>query len=807
MHICLSVSTFQNGLKAQLPDGFQLEEVITEIEFPMGIEFLSEDKMLSWNNQGQVFLVEEGELQPTPIIDLSEEIGQWHDHGLLDVVVHPEFQNNGYIYLYYVVDRHHLLHYGTASYHPDSNDYFNATIARLTRYSLAEDFTPISGSRNVLIGSEIDNGVSIMAISHAGGSMNFGTDGSLLLTTGDGTWKEYIGEGPVPDGNYDDIALEDGIIRADENIGSWRSQYVNSLNGKVLRLNPITGEGYPSNPYYDESDPSSARSRVWAFGLRNPFRACLNPLTGSTDPGQANPGTLYIGDVGNWMWEELNIANGAGMNFGWPLYEGMGIFWLYDELETANLDEPNPIGGDLGCPEYFSFHDLIQVPTAEHSGTFTNPCDDLTLIDDSVVIHTHDRPALTWNNLVISPQVNSTFVPSFNEAGEAISVPVEDTELEIDPFTGSASIGGDIYLGDNYPEEYFGAYFQSDYAGWMKVFFTNEAEEVVKVEDFLEMSNIVQTKFNPYDGHIYITTIFPDVVHRLTYGGNRAPVIDLNTSSQYGSSPLEVTFDASGTIDPDDDPLTFSWTFGDGETATGDIVSHIFTSPDSDPFSLTTTLTVQDTAGNLSTSEILISLNNTPPEVSIANIEDDQEYNGQAGEELSLSSEVVDLEHSEEELEYHWEVLLHHNSHFHLEEAFTESQAETHLQAIGCNTVETYYYRITLEVTDAAGLKGYDEKYLYPNCDSSLVIGPNFDSYIVYPNPSQGSFTIRGPFESEEAFTLQVIDLSGRVVLDEFRTVDDFNRIGLSLNGLSGQYILRIIGNGLNESMRILVID
>ena len=75
---------------------------------------------------------------------------------------------------------------------------------------------------------------------------------------------------------YYSQALTDGIIRPEENVGAFRSQMLNSHNGKLLRINPESGDGISSNPFYDASAPRSAKSRVWALGLRNPFRISVS---------------------------------------------------------------------------------------------------------------------------------------------------------------------------------------------------------------------------------------------------------------------------------------------------------------------------------------------------------------------------------------------------------------------------------------------------------------------------------------------------------------------------------------------------
>ena len=90
---------------------------------------------------------------------------------------------------------------------------------------------------------------------------------------------------------------------------AYRVQDLDNLSGKMLRIDPLTGLGLSDNPFYD-NDPASNRSKVYSYGLRNPFRFAIHPTTGEP----------YIGDVGWTNWEEVNTGRGA--NFGWPHYEG-----------------------------------------------------------------------------------------------------------------------------------------------------------------------------------------------------------------------------------------------------------------------------------------------------------------------------------------------------------------------------------------------------------------------------------------------------------------------------------------------------
>ena len=150
-------------------------------------------------------------------------------------------------------------------------------------------------SRVVLLGETKETGVPLLHESHSTGSLMFGSDGTLMATLGDGASYNNVDVGS-DGGTYYAQALVDGIIRPAENVGAMRSQLLDCFNGKLLRMDPNTGDGVPSNPWYDPGAPRAPRSRVWALGLRNPYRATFKPGSGSTNPADADPGTVYIGD-------------------------------------------------------------------------------------------------------------------------------------------------------------------------------------------------------------------------------------------------------------------------------------------------------------------------------------------------------------------------------------------------------------------------------------------------------------------------------------------------------------------------------
>ncbi len=84
--------------------------------------------MFVWERDGRVWFKDPNDASFTLLIDISEEVGAWFDHGFLGFALDPNFRVNGHVYLLYPVDRHHLLHFGTPSYNPNTNQYYAATI-------------------------------------------------------------------------------------------------------------------------------------------------------------------------------------------------------------------------------------------------------------------------------------------------------------------------------------------------------------------------------------------------------------------------------------------------------------------------------------------------------------------------------------------------------------------------------------------------------------------------------------------------------------------------------------------------------
>ena len=451
---------------ATVPAGFTETVVSGPWTNAVGVAFEANGRMYVWEGTGQVWFKDSGDANYTLLLDIHDEVGKWGDHGMLGFALDPDFRDNGYIYVSYVVDRYYLFHSGDPDYDPNANEYNAATIGRLTRYTCrsADGFRSVDPtSRQILIGETRQTGIPICSTTHGVGTLVFGEDGTLLLSCGEGASFQVADTGGVQTGSYAPQALADGILRPKENVGAFRAQLVDSLSGKVLRLDPATGNGVPSNPYYDAGNPRSARSRVYALGLRNPFRMSLQPNTGSHFPPDGNPGTLYIGHVGYNTWEALDVVTGAKQNFGWPTYEGLSINPDSGyNVDIANQDALNPLFPAAGCNQYFSFRQLLHEDTLNPAGQppFANPCNASQSIPTSIPQFLHTRPVLDWNH---SSAITRT--PIYGPSGDAQIANVGDPGSPVSgtPFRGNCAIGGTWYTGTNFPAAYQNLFYFADW--------------------------------------------------------------------------------------------------------------------------------------------------------------------------------------------------------------------------------------------------------------------------------------------------------------------------------------------------------
>jgi glucose/arabinose dehydrogenase len=592
------------------PPGFDLATVRGGFQTPVAVTFAADGRMFVGEKRGIVWVMRDNEA-PAQFIDLAAEVGNASDRGLLGVELDPDFLTNGFVYLLYVVDPT-----------PGAPDEPGETIAfgRLTRYRASGDAADL-GSRRVLLGNSAADGFIHCHSSHAIGSVKFAEDGTLFVGSGDGAHFDFT------DGGQDVSSSDpfcDDVFGSASDIGSLRSQHLDSLAGKILRIDPGTGLGLQDNPFYD-GNGASARSRTWVLGLRNPFRFTVRPGSGPV-------GALYIGDVGWNVYEELNAALG-GENFGWPCYEGFDPQGSYQS----------------------------NVNTRSYCQT----------VSASAVT----APLIAWHH---------------SDAGTL-------------GFAGNCASGAAFYTGTAYPREYWGACFFADYGqNWIRVAFVDESESLTGIQDFAtDMRRPVDLEMHPQTGDLHYVSIETGEVRRFIYTvGNRAPSVSLSAAPMAGPAPLHVAFSSDGTFDPDGDPLSFEWDFGDGSPLdTSPSPVHVYQTSGT----FTATLTVSDDRDGSISRSVTIETSNTPPAVAIDSPAAGTRFFG--GEEFALRATASDAEDDASELQLSWRVDLHHEDHVH-PEWFVSDEPEPVFQAASHgSSEESFWYEVKATARDKGGLE------------------------------------------------------------------------------------------------------
>jgi len=267
------------------------------------------------DGSGRLFIVEQAgririfdtatqTLLATPYLDISGIVDSGgNEQGLLGLAFHPDFVSNRQFYVYYTRDPGPGLD--------------RSVVAMYQQNEGSPNLAVNSGTTLLEFEQNQDN--------HNGGDMHFGTDGYLYIASGDGG-----GSGDV----------------------HQNAQNINSLKGKILRIDvdgTSSGGGLcglvqnygipPGNAY-----PGAVNGcdEILHSGLRNPWKFSFDALTGE----------MYIGDVGQNAWEEVNLAarGASGLNFGWPCREGLNAFTPPDGVTCPNPVNPILVYPRVGFP-------------------------------------------------------------------------------------------------------------------------------------------------------------------------------------------------------------------------------------------------------------------------------------------------------------------------------------------------------------------------------------------------------------------------------------------------------------------------
>ncbi|MDP6846204.1 MAG: PQQ-dependent sugar dehydrogenase [Candidatus Poseidoniia archaeon] len=260
-----------------------LVDTFPGLEFvnPVGLAATGDGRLCIVEQPGRVICPHDG--NATVLLDIRETVNDddW-EQGLLGLAFHPGFAENGRFFVTYTTYEDGAL--------------------RLAEFSASANMTGARNHAN-LSSQRVLLKVAQPYPNHNGGHLEFGPDGYLWLGLGDG-------------GKYSDAFAN--------------AQNLETLLGSLLRLDIDDGNPYgipDDNPFAD----GGGRPEIWAYGFRNPWKFSFDPATSE----------LWLGDVGQDEWEEINIVERGG-NYGWAYYEGMHCyespFEFYDGWDCSGLD-------------------------------------------------------------------------------------------------------------------------------------------------------------------------------------------------------------------------------------------------------------------------------------------------------------------------------------------------------------------------------------------------------------------------------------------------------------------------------------
>jgi glucose/arabinose dehydrogenase/peptidoglycan/xylan/chitin deacetylase (PgdA/CDA1 family) len=278
---------------------------------------------------------------------------------------------------------------------------------------------------------------------------------------------------------------------------------------------------------------------------------------------------------------------------------------------------------------------------------------------------------------------------------------------------GAGSVtAGSFPTGSAYPSSYANTYFFGDYAqNWIKTMTVNSSDVPQVISNFgvaADGTNGPVEFVTGPEGNIYFLSIYTGELKKITHtSGNRQPIVSISATPTSGLAPLSINFSSAGTNDPDGNPITYLWNFGDNSTSTSANPNKVY----SINGSYTATLTVFDNQGGQTTKSIKITVGNQAPIAEIISPTNGSLYN--VGQTLTLSGTGIDPETGSLPAgNLSWRVILHHNTHIHILETHTGNNVNITAPDHGDPDV---YTEIELTVTDSAGLTNKKSIYIYLN--------------------------------------------------------------------------------------------
>jgi glucose/arabinose dehydrogenase len=525
----LPASAGTAGAEPALPPGFQDTIAFDDLEQPTTFRFAPDGRVFVAGKAGQIEVYDDFEdTTPTLFADLRTYVYDHGDRGLLGLALDPEFTTGRpYVYALYTYD--HVLgdsdpapKWGTAETSgdscPDTKGADDCLVSgRLVRLTAAGGGNQAEEAAGEPLQDVLAEDWCQQFSSHSVGDLRFGPEGALYASGGDGasfTGADY-GQLGTPANPCADPPGGFGTALTPPSAegGSLRSQNLHNLSGKIIRLDPDSGEGWPDNPL--ASSPDEDTRRIVAYGFRNPFRFAIDPVTGE----------IYTGNVGSSEIEEIDrfaAPPAATYNSGWPCYEGPDRQFLFKNLGLdvcESLYDAEP--GSTSEPFFYFSHAQEVVPGDECSFAAGSALGGVGFYEGGNFPSAYDG-AFFFTDAVRG----------------CIYVMYEGDDGRPDPLTTTRFMReGQIYPGVDIEEGPDGALYYASLFGDES--FGNGA------------------------------------IHRITYAPG-APTARLAADPQWGPTPLLANLDASESSDPDDDPLQFAWDLdGNGtfETSGGETKS------------------------------------------------------------------------------------------------------------------------------------------------------------------------------------------------------------------------------------------
>ena len=273
----------------------ELEQVVSGLTQPTTVTNAGDGsgRIFIVQETGEILILINGSVLPTPFLDISDLVSQDPERGLLGLAFHPDYAENGFFYVDYTD-------------HVDGK-----TVVARYQVSAGDPNVADPDSAQIVLTQEQPGG------DHNGGQLAFGPDGNLYISIGDG--------GCCGD-----------PFQTGQDLETWL--------GKILRVD-INGDDFPGDPNRNYAVPPDnpfvggpGLDEIWAYGLRNPWRCSFDRTTGD----------FFIADVGQDTWEEVNFqpaSSTGGENYGWSVLEGMHCF---DDDPPGSCDDF--LNGDSTLP-------------------------------------------------------------------------------------------------------------------------------------------------------------------------------------------------------------------------------------------------------------------------------------------------------------------------------------------------------------------------------------------------------------------------------------------------------------------------